>query len=231
MPVLQPAGKGFPAAPRSQMIAWSSGLARIRRLSTLTPHGYRGTWRPTEQIPERIIGSGLCGPALLARSYRHRRDHPLCGQRPALRRKLARERLYRSRRRAAQRRAPVRELARPLQRQGSLGGALRIGHRPARRGLRLIGGLRGDYYHYSARALDAEAEALSEGSGNDAILSPKVQLASTTRSSSMPAGAAAPARPAVGHHDLVVAESRQRAPVRRRFQCGRAERRQPSPRL
>lgn len=42
------------------MIAWSSGLARIRRLSTLTSHGYRGTWRPTEQIPERIIGSPVC---------------------------------------------------------------------------------------------------------------------------------------------------------------------------
>lgn len=26
----------------------------------LTAHGYHGTWRPTEQIPERIIGSKLC---------------------------------------------------------------------------------------------------------------------------------------------------------------------------
>jgi outer membrane receptor protein involved in Fe transport len=26
----------------------------------LTAHGYRGTWRPTEQIPERIIGSAIC---------------------------------------------------------------------------------------------------------------------------------------------------------------------------
>jgi len=26
----------------------------------LTAHGYQGTWRPTEQIPERIIGSPIC---------------------------------------------------------------------------------------------------------------------------------------------------------------------------
>ena len=26
----------------------------------LTAHAYRGTWRPTEQIPERIIGSAVC---------------------------------------------------------------------------------------------------------------------------------------------------------------------------
>jgi hypothetical protein len=26
----------------------------------LTAHGYYGTWRPTEQIPERIIGSAIC---------------------------------------------------------------------------------------------------------------------------------------------------------------------------
>jgi outer membrane receptor protein involved in Fe transport len=44
-------------------------------------------------------------------------------------------------------------------------------------GLRLIGGLRGDYYHYSVRALDAEAAALGQGSGSAAIFSPKIQAA------------------------------------------------------
>jgi hypothetical protein len=29
----------------------------------LSLHGYRGTWRPTEQIPERIIGSAICPDA------------------------------------------------------------------------------------------------------------------------------------------------------------------------
>lgn len=43
--------------------------------------------------------------------------------------------------------------------------------------LRLIGGLRGDYYHYSVRPRDAAAAALGSGSGSDAIVSPKVQAA------------------------------------------------------
>lgn len=43
-------------------------------------------------------------------------------------------------------------------------------------GLRITGGLRGDYYHYSVRARDATAVALGEGSGGDAILSPKLSL-------------------------------------------------------
>ncbi|WP_409592334.1 TonB-dependent receptor [Sphingobium sp.] len=42
-----------------------AGFARYSRATSLgdldiTLHGYRGTWRPTEQIPERIIGSSVC---------------------------------------------------------------------------------------------------------------------------------------------------------------------------
>jgi outer membrane receptor protein involved in Fe transport len=44
-------------------------------------------------------------------------------------------------------------------------------------GVRLIGGLRGDYYHYTVRALDPEAAALGQGAGAQTILSPKLQAA------------------------------------------------------
>lgn len=44
-------------------------------------------------------------------------------------------------------------------------------------GLRLTGGVRGDYYHYSVRARDAAAAALGQGSGHDSIASPKVSIA------------------------------------------------------
>lgn len=44
-------------------------------------------------------------------------------------------------------------------------------------GLRLIGGLRGDYYHYSVRARDAVAAQAGTGQGYDSILSPKASIA------------------------------------------------------
>lgn len=44
-------------------------------------------------------------------------------------------------------------------------------------GLRVTGGLRGDYYHYSVRARDVVAASLGEGSGSASILSPKVSIA------------------------------------------------------
>lgn len=44
-------------------------------------------------------------------------------------------------------------------------------------GLRLIGGVRGDYYHYSVRARDETAAIAGQGSGDDAILSPKASVA------------------------------------------------------
>ncbi len=44
-------------------------------------------------------------------------------------------------------------------------------------GLRVIGGLRGDYYYYAVRARDSAAAAAGTGSGDDAILSPKASIA------------------------------------------------------
>ncbi len=44
-------------------------------------------------------------------------------------------------------------------------------------GLRLIAGLRGDYYRYSVRARDAAAAALGEGRGSATLLSPKIAVA------------------------------------------------------
>lgn len=44
-------------------------------------------------------------------------------------------------------------------------------------GLRLIGGLRGDYYHYAVRARDRAAALAGAGSGDDAIVSPKASIA------------------------------------------------------
>ncbi|MDB5675179.1 MAG: TonB-dependent receptor, partial [Sphingomonas bacterium] len=44
-------------------------------------------------------------------------------------------------------------------------------------GARLIGGLRGDYYHYSVRPNDAAAAALGQGSGGTGLISPKVAIA------------------------------------------------------
>ena len=44
-------------------------------------------------------------------------------------------------------------------------------------GLRLTGGLRGDYYHYNVRAKDDAATLLGQGSGSDSILSPKISAA------------------------------------------------------
>ena len=44
-------------------------------------------------------------------------------------------------------------------------------------GLRLIGGLRGDYYHYSVRARDEAAAQAGTGNGHDSILSPKASVA------------------------------------------------------
>lgn len=47
------------------------------------------------------------------------------------------------------------------------------------KGVRVIGGLRGDHYWYDVRARDPEAVALGEGSGHRSIVSPKLALAWT----------------------------------------------------
>ena len=50
---------------QSEHLRHYAAFAKYERQTTLglleaTAQGYRGTWRPTEQIPERIIGSAVC---------------------------------------------------------------------------------------------------------------------------------------------------------------------------
>lgn len=203
----------------------------------LTVHGYRGTWQPTEQIPERIIGSPICpnvfcspdptatgettrfianarlsgtgwrlnayaqyydwnmfsnpeyadaaGASAQIHQIDRRAVYGLTGEKDwALSDRLdvtvGTENRYDDIRRVGVQRTDGRRFV------GSLGlysvgeaSAALYGSatwRPVER-LRLIGGLRADYYHYAVRALDAEAAALGTGSGSSAIVLPKIQAA------------------------------------------------------
>jgi outer membrane receptor protein involved in Fe transport len=60
--------------------------------------------------------------------------------------------------------------------EGSLAGYAEATLRPIE-GLRIIGGLRGDYYHASVDALDAAAAALGTGKDSDGIVTPKINAA------------------------------------------------------
>jgi outer membrane receptor protein involved in Fe transport len=203
----------------------------------LTLHGYRGTWQPTEQIPERIIGSSICadgfcspdpsatgettrfvanaklsGDAWRVNAYAqyvdwnmfsnpeyfgaagdsaqiHQMDkrtiYGLTGEKSwqfsdqfAL--KLGTENRLDAVDRVCVHRTDNRQFVQSLGLytldEASAALYAQATWQPLD-GLRLIGGLRGDYYHYSVRALDVEAAALGEGSGSDAILSPKFQAA------------------------------------------------------
>ena len=200
-------------------------------------HGYRGTWQPTEQIPERIIGSALCrdafcspdpsatgqttrivANALLARpgmrvngyvqyydwdmysnpeyhdasgasAQIHQQDrrlvYGLTGQKDwtisdRLELSIGTENRYDDIKRVGVVHTVARQLVNSLgiYAVGEASGALYASAtwRPFE-GLRLIGGLRGDLYHYSVRALDVEASALGQGSGSASIVSPKLQAA------------------------------------------------------
>jgi outer membrane receptor protein involved in Fe transport len=203
----------------------------------LTLHGYRGAWKPTEQIPERIIGSASCadefcspdptatgettrfvanaklsGPGWRINAYGQyyawdmysnpeyfdatgtsaqihqvdkRRVYGLTGEKdwtisPAIDVTLGTENRYDTIDRVGVQHTIARQFVNSLglytvdEASAAVYGS--VTWRPVE-GLRLIGGLRGDYYHYSVRALDAEAAALGQGSGSDAILSPKAQAA------------------------------------------------------
>ena len=207
----------------------------------LTLHGYYGTWRPTEQIPERIIGSAVC-------------PNVFCSPDPSARGKTARfignVRLsgdgYRANAYAQYynwwmysnpayasadpasygRSAQIRQFDKRWifglkgEKNWKLDDALKLTlgtenryddigdvgvyHTEDRvfvssfgtyavkeasaslygeaslepvQGLRLTGGLRGDYYSYDVVAKDVQAAALGEGQGHDAILSPKAAVA------------------------------------------------------
>lgn len=202
-----------------------------------TIHAYRATWRPTEQIPERIIGSAICAdvfcsPDPSARGETTRLIGTIAIEQPGWRANLygqlydwsmysnptyadpdgtsAQIRQFDRRWIVGGRAEKTWNLAPAL--SFTLGTEDRYDHvgdvgvyRTAERallgslgryhveelsgalygettwtpvaGLRLIGGLRGDYYRYVVRGRDAVAASLGQGDGDDAIVSPKASLA------------------------------------------------------
>lgn len=205
----------------------------------LTVHGYRGTWRPTEQIPERIIGSAVCpdrycspdptargettrfvanarliGDGFRVNAYAQYYDwsmysNPtyadasgesaqilqfdrrwilgLKGEKrweigPAVTVVAGTENRYDAIGNVGVYhtvdRAFVSSFGANRVREASTSGYGEVVVRPVD-GFRVTGGLRADYYHYSVRAKDAAAAALGEGSGDDALLSPKAAIAYT----------------------------------------------------
>jgi outer membrane receptor protein involved in Fe transport len=203
----------------------------------LTAHGYRATWNPTEQIPERIIGTPICpdvfcspDPSATGKTTRFIANARLSGEawranayvqaydwnmfsNPTYanadgtsaqihqfdRRKIAGLKAERS-----WALAPGLDLTTGTENRYDDIDKVGVQHTDDRvfvesfglyrvkeasasaygeaawqatRQLRIIGGLRGDYYHYDVHALDAAAAALGEGSGHDQIVSPKINVA------------------------------------------------------
>jgi outer membrane receptor protein involved in Fe transport len=200
-------------------------------------HAYRATWRPTEQIPERIVGSAVCAdvfcspdptargrttrlvgniavrqPSWSANLYAQYYDWDMTSNptyaeadgtsaqieqfdrrwvvgltarkqwdlSSALQLTVGTENRYDHIGNVGVNRTAARELLYSLGRyhveelSGAVYGEATWQPLP---GLRLTGGLRGDYYHYAVDARDAAAAALGQGNGHDAIVSPKVSAA------------------------------------------------------
>ncbi len=203
----------------------------------ITAHGYRGTWKPTEQIPERIIGSSICkdefcspDPTATGETTRFVVNGKLSGEDWRINAytqyynwNMFSNPEYAS---ADGSSAQIHQIDKRWvfgatgekswhlsdQFDFTVGfetryddiGKVGVQHSDARQfvnsfgmydvkevsggvygeavfkpfeGLRLIGGLRGDYYHYSVNAVDAEAVVLGEGSGHDSVVLPKAQVA------------------------------------------------------
>ena len=204
----------------------------------LTAHGYQGTWRPTEQIPERIIGSAVCedvfcspDPTATGETTRFVVNAKLSGQgwkgnvygqyynwnmysnpvyanadgtsaqihqldkgriilglkaekswdvSPRLQVRLGTENRYDDVNKVGVQQTSARQfvssfgLYRVKEASASLYGEATWA---PLEGLRLIGGLRGDYYHADVGARDAAAAAIGTGKDDDAILSPKIDVA------------------------------------------------------
>jgi hypothetical protein len=203
----------------------------------LTTHAYRATWDPTEQIPDRIIGSTVCadvfcspdpsakgettrfitnaklsGTGWRANAYAQYYDWDMFSNptyanpdgtsaqihqfdkrwifglkaekqwelNPRLDFTLGTENRYDAIGQVGVQhtidRAFVESFGLYNVKEGSASLYTEAAWRPFG-GLRVMGGLRGDYYHFNVRALDAPAAALGVGSGNATILSPKVDVA------------------------------------------------------
>lgn len=204
----------------------------------LSAHGYHGTWRPTEQIPERIIGSAICkdvfcspDPTATGETTRFIVNAKLTGQgwkgnvygqyydwdmfsnpvyanpdgtsaqihqfdkgrvilglraertwdiSPSLQVRVGTENRYDDvdkvgvTQTAARRFVSSFGLYSVKEASAALFGEATW---EPLEGLRIIGGLRGDYYHAHVGAVDAAAAAIGTGKDNDAILSPKLDVA------------------------------------------------------
>ena len=212
-----------------------TGIGRL----DLTVHGYRGTWNPTEQIPDRIVGSSVCkdvfcSPDPTARGETTRLvanaaltgdgfhgnvygqfydwsmySNPTYAQADGSSAQifqfdkrwiagLKAEKIWH----VAQRFDLVVGTEDRYDDIGNVGvyqtsarrfdssfGAFSVQEasgslygeatwRPVE-GLRVIGGLRGDYYHYEVDAKDAAATASGTGKGHDVLVSPKAAIAYT----------------------------------------------------
>ena len=202
-----------------------------------TLHAYRATWSPTEQIPERVVGTPLCpdvfcSPDPSARGETTRLIGNIMVEQPSWRANAyaqfydwsmfsnptyadadgtsAQIRQFDQRwvfgLMAQKRWEPAPGLSLTVgteNRYDAIGNVgvdrtadrtflASLGHYRVKelssalygeatwtpiQGLRLTGGLRGDYYHHSVEARDPAAISLGEGSGSDAIISPKAALA------------------------------------------------------
>ncbi len=203
----------------------------------VTAHGYRGTWRPTEQIPERIIGSAICAdvfcspdPSARGETTRFVLNAKITGDgwKGNVYGQVYDWDMYSNPTyaNADGSSAQIHQFDKRLifgakaERSWTVGDALelrvgaenRFDHisnvgvaqtsartfvssfgfhevdelstalfgeatwRPIE-GLRVIAGLRGDYYHARVEAKDAAAAALGEGRKGDGILSPKIDIA------------------------------------------------------
>lgn len=203
----------------------------------LTLHGYQGTWRPTEQIPERIIGSAICkdvfcspDPTARGETTRFIANAKLSGEgwkanvygqyydwdmysnptyanadgtsaqihqfdrraifgmraekswefSPQLQFRVGTETRYDDIDKVGVQQTAARQFV-------SSFGLYRVKEASAAvygeatweplEGLRIIGGLRGDYYHADVSARDAAAAAIGTGQDGDAVVSPKVDVA------------------------------------------------------
>ncbi len=210
-----------------------AGFGRI----DVTVHGYHGSWNPTEQIPDRLIGSNSCGDAFCspdptakgmttrfiadaALSGDHWRgnvyaqyydwwmySNPLYANADGSSAQIHQfDRRWVFGAKGEKSWAVSHRLDLTAGTEIRLDQIARVGvyHTEARKflqsfgayrvsegsgslyveaawrpltGVRLIGGLRADSYHYSVTALDAPAAALGEGTGGGSLVSPKAAIA------------------------------------------------------